>query len=54
MAAGSGLITSSNAGALQELHRPVFSLPFSTYLVLWIVLGLAAIGGLAFLARPLL
>lgn len=47
-------ITSSNAGALQALHRPVFSLPFPTYLVLWIALGLAAIGALLLLARPLL
>lgn len=43
-------ITSSNAGALQVLQRPVFSLSYSTYLILWITLGIIAAAVLFFLA----
>ncbi len=48
--AGANSITSSNAVALLGLARPVFALPYSNYLILWILLGLLAAGVLSFLA----
>jgi glycerophosphoryl diester phosphodiesterase len=44
-------LTTSNAGAMSALERPIFSLPYRQYLLLWGVVGLvglAVIGGLVY------
>jgi glycerophosphoryl diester phosphodiesterase len=49
-------ITSNNLSSMLALQRPVFSLPFSTYIALWTGLGLLSAGlmvGTSSLASPL-
>ncbi|MFZ2097186.1 MAG: glycerophosphodiester phosphodiesterase family protein [Anaerolineales bacterium] len=44
-------LTTSNAGVMSSLERPIFSLPYRQYLLLWGVaglVGLALIGGLVY------
>jgi glycerophosphoryl diester phosphodiesterase len=45
-------VTTSNAGVMAELSRPVFSLAYNLYLVAWVLVGLAALGLLLGMVLP--